>query len=77
MPAFDEKMRIEIPAEIYAWKADPAMRQKAAVVQLRNREQFLEAFAQGLSCLRYGRAENGGGVFVLGKWAEDCSYASS
>jgi predicted GNAT superfamily acetyltransferase len=75
--AFEEKMRIEIPAEIYAWKADPTTRQKAAVVQLRNREQFLEAFARGLSCLRYGRGENGGGVFLLGKWDEDWSYASN
>ncbi len=77
MPAFDEQMRVEIPAEIYAWKADPTTRQKAADIQLGNREQFLKAFAQGLSCLRYGRDENGSGVFVLGKWDEDWSYASA
>ena len=71
---FNEEMRIEIPAEIYAWKAQPETRQRAADVQLRNREQFLKAFSQGLACLRYGRDENGSGVFVLGRWDEERSY---
>ena len=75
-PAFIEQMRIEIPAEIYAWKADPETRQKAAEVQLRNCDQFLKAFSQGLACLRYGRDDHGSGVFVLGKWDENWSYAS-
>ncbi len=70
-PVFSEEMRIEIPAEIYAWKAQPETRQRAADVQLRNREQFLKAFSQGLACLRYGRDENGSGVFVLGHWDEN------
>ena len=72
---FNEEMRIEIPAEIYVWKAQPETRQRAADVQLRNREQFLTAFSQGLACLRYGRDENGSGVFVLGRWDESWSYA--
>ena len=76
-PAFVEQMRIAIPAEIYAWKAAPETRHKAAEVQLRNREQFLKAFSQGLACLRYGRDERGSGVFVLGRWDEDWTYASS
>ena len=75
-PAFEEKMRIRVPVEVPTWKADPTTRQKAAEVQLRNREQFLKAFAMGLACLRFGRDENGGGVFVLGCWDEDWSYAS-
>ena len=75
--AVREEMRIEIPAEIYEWKAQPETRQKAADVQLRNREQFLKAFSDGLSCLRYGREDDGSGVFVLGRWDEDWSYASS
>ena len=74
-PAQREEMRIEIPAEIYAWKAQPETRQKAAEVQLHSRERFLQAFAEGLSCLRYGRDENGSGVFVLGQWDEQWSYA--
>jgi len=75
-PTFSEEMRIKVPCEIYGWKADPKTRQKAAEVQLRNRGQFLKAFSQGLACLRYGRDENGGGVFVLGRWDEDWSYGS-
>ena len=74
--AFNEEMRIEVPAEIYAWKEQPETRQKAADVQLRNREQFLKAFSQGLACLRYGRDENGSGIFVLGRWDEDWSYGN-
>jgi len=73
---FREEVRIEVPAEIYAWKAQPATREKAADVQLRNRELFLKAFSRGLACLRYGRDENGSGVFLLGRWDEDWSYAS-
>ena len=75
-PAFKEQMRIEVPAEIYAWKAEPETRQKASDVQLRNREQFLKAFSQGLACLRFGRDDNGSGVFVLGEWDESWSYGS-
>ncbi len=74
--AFPEEMRIKVPAEIYAWKADPKTREKAAEVQLRNRELFLRAFSLGLVCLRYGREDDGSGVFVLGRWDEEWSYAA-
>ncbi len=73
---FREEMRIQIPAEIYSWKAAPETRQQAADLQLHNRKQFLQAFSEGLSCLRYGRDENGSGVFLLGRWDEPWSYAS-
>ncbi len=73
---FTEELRIEVPAEIYAWKADPATRQKASDIQLHNREQFLKAFSMGLACLRYRRDERGNGAFSLGRWDEDWSYAS-
>jgi predicted GNAT superfamily acetyltransferase len=71
LPAFEEEMRIEVPAKIYEWKAQPETRQKAAELQLRNREQFLKAFAQGLACLRYERDETGDGAFLLGRWDEE------
>jgi predicted GNAT superfamily acetyltransferase len=73
LPPFKEEMRIEVPTEIYEWKAQPETRQKAADLQLRNREQFLKAFSQGLACLRYGRDDNGDGVFVLGRWDEEAT----
>ncbi len=73
---FKQELCIDIPAEIYDWKARPETRQKAAELQLRNRQQFLKAFSDGLTCLRYGRCDNGDGVFVLGRWDENWSYAS-
>ena len=36
--AIHEEERVEVPAEIYAWKADPTMRPKALQTQSRNRE---------------------------------------
>lgn len=76
LPAFTEEQCIEVPAEIYEWKAQPETRQKASEIQLLNRERFLKAFSQGLACLRYGRDDKGDGVFVLGRWDETWSYAS-
>jgi predicted GNAT superfamily acetyltransferase len=75
-PEFAEQVRVEVPAEIYAWKELPDTRQKAAVVQLRNREAFLSAFSRGLACLGYERDTQGNGRFLLGRWDEDWSYAS-
>jgi len=75
-PPFRADVRVEVPTEIYAWKAAPETRQKAADVQLRNREQFLAAFSRGLACLGYDRATKGNRTFLLGRWDEDWSYAS-
>jgi len=76
-PDINAEMQISVPAEIYAWKTDPSTRGKAAEVQSRNREQFLKAFSEGLACLGYGRKDNGNGVFLLGHWDEDWSYATT
>ena len=57
---------ISVPAEIYEWKASPAMNTRAREVQDRNREEFLSAFKQGLTVLRYERDERGNGKFLLG-----------
>jgi predicted GNAT superfamily acetyltransferase len=67
--------RIEVPREIYGWKADPATRSKAEEVQTHNREGLQSAFARGLSCLGYERDRDGNGRFLLGRWDEDWSYA--
>ncbi len=75
-PPLVEESRIEVPSEIYAWKAAAETRQQAADTQLRNREQFLKAFSRGLACLAYERDENGNGAFRLGRWDESWSYAS-
>ncbi len=75
-PIFRQEMRVEVPAEIYAWKANAETRQKAAGLQSRNREQFLSAFSRGLACLGYERDAQGNGAFLLGHWDEGWSYAS-
>ncbi|HET8887413.1 MAG TPA: GNAT family N-acetyltransferase [Candidatus Angelobacter sp.] len=76
-PQFQVEKRIEVPAQIYEWKSSPDQRQKAADVQKRNREQFLSAFSQGLVALGYERDAQDNGAFLLGRWDEDWSYASS
>jgi predicted GNAT superfamily acetyltransferase len=73
-PSFSQKAAIEVPAEIYEWKAAPESRSKARQVQERNRAQFLRAFDEGLAVLGYERDPEGNGKFVLGQWNE--SYAS-
>ncbi len=69
--------RIEVPAQVYAWKASNTDRLKAAEIQKRNREQFLSAFSQGLIALGYERDEQDNGAFLLGHWDENWSYAST
>ena len=76
-PRFQVEKRIEVPAQIYAWKASAADRQKAADVQKRNREQFLGAFSQGLVVLGYERDARENGTFLLGRWDETWSYAAT
>src|SRR5712664_2134932 len=62
--------KIEVPAQIYDWKAAPETRVKAQHVQERNREQFLHGFSGGLAVLGYERDAQGNGAFLLGQWHE-------
>lgn len=71
---FKPQMHVDVPAEIYDWKAAAATRAQALAVQARNREQFTKAFAEGLSVLGFERNERGDGRFLLGRWDEDWSY---
>jgi predicted GNAT superfamily acetyltransferase len=71
---FARRARIDVPAEIYEWKAAAATRAQALAVQGRNREQFNRAFAEGLSVLGYERDEHLNGRFLLGEWDEDWRY---
>lgn len=75
-PEFRAEKSIEVPAEIYAWKAAEADRGRAREVQSRNREEFLAAFGDGLTVLGYDRDAQGNGKFLLGRWEEQWSYAS-
>jgi predicted GNAT superfamily acetyltransferase len=67
---FQIRASVDVPAEIYGWKADAGMRSQALAVQGRNRELLAKAFSEGLSVLGYERDERGGGRFVLGEWDE-------
>lgn len=75
-PAFREQLTIEVPAQIYDWKAAAETRSRAQQTQERNREQFLRAFGEGLAVLGYDRDAAGNGEFLLGRWDERWSYAS-
>ncbi len=75
-PQVRVEVALDVPAEIYAWKADPATRGKAAEVQGRNRESFLNAFQRGLAALEYQFDDKGNGKFLVGRWDEAWSYAA-
>jgi len=76
IPASEPQLAIEVPAQIYEWKAAAENKDKAQAVQDRNREQFLRAFNRGLAVLGYERDSEGNGKFLLGEWDEKLSYAS-
>jgi predicted GNAT superfamily acetyltransferase len=75
-PQFKVELAVDVPAQIYEWKASPAMRDHASQLQLRNREMFLQAFSRGLAVLGYERDQQDNGRFLLGRWDEPWSYAS-
>jgi len=75
-PRFERETSIDVPAQIYDWKAAAETRSKAQQVQEGNREQFLRAFGDGLAVLGYERDPEGNGKFLLGEWDEEWSYAS-
>jgi predicted GNAT superfamily acetyltransferase len=75
-PNLRVEKEITVPAEIYNWKASDQERGRAAAVQKRNRQEFLNAFSSGLATLGYQRDAAGNGKFLLGRWEENWSYAS-
>ena len=74
-PAMTVEQTVEVPGEIYTWKANPPQREKAAAVQQQNRDLFLKYFENGLAVLGYERDAAGNGRFLLGRWEEKWSYA--
>jgi predicted GNAT superfamily acetyltransferase len=71
---FESWSVVEVPAQIYEWKAAAATRAHALEVQDRNRDQLTKAFREGLSVLGYERDEKGNGRFRLGAWDESWRY---
>jgi predicted GNAT superfamily acetyltransferase len=76
-PLFQVEKKIDVPSQVYTWKASAAERPKAAEVQKRNRKEFLDAFPQGLAALGYERDAAGNGAFLLGRWDENWSCGGS
>lgn len=76
-PIFETLKTITVPAEIYEWRASAADLPKAAEVQKRNREEFVRAFSQDLAVLGFLQDGQGNGTFLLGRWDESWSYATS
>jgi len=70
----DVMEHVDVPAEIYAWKASEEERPKALEVQARNAAALESAFARGLAVIGYERNEAGDGRFLLGKWNEALAY---
>ena len=73
-PSFQVRTTIEVPAEIYEWKAAEATRARAIQVQTANRERLLNAFGEGFAVLGYERGAKGDGRFLLGTWDEPWRY---
>jgi predicted GNAT superfamily acetyltransferase len=70
--------RVDVPSEIYAWKAAPpddmTARAAARDLQSRNAQALTSAFANGLAALNYQRNPQGDGQFQLGHWDETFAY---
>jgi len=75
-PPIQVDATIEVPAQIYDWKAVAETRGKAQQVQEHNRQRFLHSFGTGLAVLGYERDGKGNGKFLLGQWDEKWSFAS-
>ena len=73
-PPVRPEKTIAVPAQVYQWKATGECRVRAKEVQERNREQFVQAFSEGLAVLGYERDREGNGKFLLAAWDEKWSY---
>jgi predicted GNAT superfamily acetyltransferase len=71
---FERRLAVDVPMQIYEWKASAATRARALEVQQRNREELTKAFAESLSVLGYERDGKGNGRFLLGAWDESWNY---
>jgi predicted GNAT superfamily acetyltransferase len=72
---FNPDKTISIPAKIYEWKSDSAQRTRALQVLMLTREQFQNAFLDGLAVLGYERDAEGNGRFLLGYPREQFDFS--
>ena len=66
--------QIDLPAEIYAWKASTSERNFARDLQARNAQALESAFARNLAVIGYRRNDRGDGQFLLGYWDEEWRF---
>lgn len=66
----DVRMRVTVPAEIYAWKLDPAQRDRALLAQTTVREALEDGFRAGLVATGYARDAEGNGSYLLEPWID-------
>jgi predicted GNAT superfamily acetyltransferase len=71
---FETIEQVDVPSEIYAWKASSSERSNARDVQARNEQALESAFARNLAVLGYQRNQRGDGQFLLGQWDENHHY---
>jgi predicted GNAT superfamily acetyltransferase len=73
-PQFAVLEQVNVPAEIYQWKASDTKRAEALRIQANNASALEDAFARGHSVLGYQRNSEGDGSFLLGVWDEALGY---
>lgn len=67
---FAAELVVDVPAQIYEWKASASYREAAQTVQASNADALENAFHGGLAALGYQRTKEGAGRFLLGRWPE-------
>jgi predicted GNAT superfamily acetyltransferase len=77
VPKVKPEKTVDVPAQVYEWKASEKDRERAKEVQGRNRDSFLHEFRQGLAVLGYERDKDGNGRFHLGHWDENWGYGET
>jgi predicted GNAT superfamily acetyltransferase len=73
-PKFEVLEQVNVPVEIYKWKASETHRAEARRIQANNAMALENAFARGRSVLGYQTNAEGDGSFLLGVWDEALSY---
>ena len=73
-PKFDVLEQVDVPSQIYKWKASDTHRAEAGRIQANNAAALEDAFARGHSVLGYQTNAEGDGCFLLGVWDEALSY---
>lgn len=73
-PVFAVEEQVQVPAQIYEWKASPLYRETARELQASNAAAFENAFTAGYAVLGYKRSLRGDGAFLLGRWDEAPAY---